>query len=233
VSTSIEKEVARLQGGGFRTRSPFAALADVPMRVATEASALTWPSPKYRQDPVEFARGVLGVEPWSKQIEVLEAVRDCPRVIYLDKDPLGGRPKAFGIKHPILTTLPLKITSVVVEDVTQMEQDEDGAWRCTIKFLEYRAPKPALGKPRCDSGGSEGTTHGAGCGRPRDQGEARDAASPHREALSSVTIANLGANGEHLSHEADRADRRNSGSERLFKERCRGRREAANPSRNL
>ena len=39
-----------------------------------------WPSPRYRQDPAAFFREVLGVEPWSKQIEVIEAVRDHKRV---------------------------------------------------------------------------------------------------------------------------------------------------------
>lgn len=39
-----------------------------------------FPSPRYREDPVSFFREVLGVEPWSRQVEVLEAVRDHPRV---------------------------------------------------------------------------------------------------------------------------------------------------------
>jgi phage terminase large subunit len=39
-----------------------------------------WPSPRWRTDPVRFFREVLGVEPWSRQIEVIEAVRDHPRV---------------------------------------------------------------------------------------------------------------------------------------------------------
>lgn len=43
-------------------------------------AAETWPSARYQSDPVAFAREVLGVEPWSKQIEILEAVRDHKRV---------------------------------------------------------------------------------------------------------------------------------------------------------
>ncbi len=45
-----------------------------------DASHVRWPSPKYRDDPVAFFREVLGVEPWSKQIEIIEAVRDNLRV---------------------------------------------------------------------------------------------------------------------------------------------------------
>lgn len=39
-----------------------------------------FPSPKYQKDPVLFAREILGIEPWAKQVEILEAVRDHPRV---------------------------------------------------------------------------------------------------------------------------------------------------------
>lgn len=39
-----------------------------------------WPSLRYQRDPVAFAREAVGVEPWSRQIEILEAVRDHDRV---------------------------------------------------------------------------------------------------------------------------------------------------------
>lgn len=41
---------------------------------------ITFPSPIYRADPVRFSREILGVDPWAKQIEILERVRDYPRV---------------------------------------------------------------------------------------------------------------------------------------------------------
>lgn len=39
-----------------------------------------WPSERWQGDPVGFATTVLGVRLWSKQVEILEAIRDCPRV---------------------------------------------------------------------------------------------------------------------------------------------------------
>jgi phage terminase large subunit len=42
----------------------------------SDAEAITWPSPRWRADPVGFARDVLGVELWSKQVELLESIRD-------------------------------------------------------------------------------------------------------------------------------------------------------------
>lgn len=41
---------------------------------------LRFPNPKYQTDPVRFFEEILGVEPWSKQVEIIEAVRDHDRV---------------------------------------------------------------------------------------------------------------------------------------------------------
>ena len=65
----------------------------------------------------------------------------------LVKPPTGTKPKAMDIQHPLLSMDPIKITSVVVEDCSQFTEDDDGLWSCTIDFLQYRAPMPALGKP--------------------------------------------------------------------------------------
>lgn len=44
------------------------------------ASGIQFPNPYYQDNPAAFAREILGVEPWEKQIEILEAVRDHQRV---------------------------------------------------------------------------------------------------------------------------------------------------------
>jgi hypothetical protein len=67
--------------------------------------------------------------------------------ITLSKPPLGLKPTALDIAHPILNMQPWSITSVVVEDVSPWEQDEEGMWSTTIDFLQFRGPKPMLGKP--------------------------------------------------------------------------------------
>lgn len=61
----------------------------------------------------------------------------------------GKKSLSMAITHPALNDPPLSIKQVVVEDVTQWEQSPDagGLWSRTIKFLEYRQPKPALVKP--------------------------------------------------------------------------------------
>lgn len=51
------------------------------LRAELEATGrVRFPSAKYRSDPVAFLREVLGVDPWHKQAEVIEAIRDFPRV---------------------------------------------------------------------------------------------------------------------------------------------------------
>jgi hypothetical protein len=50
---------------------------------------IRFPSPRYRQDPVAFCREILGIEPWSKQIEIIEAVRDHKRVAVRSGHKIG------------------------------------------------------------------------------------------------------------------------------------------------
>lgn len=45
-----------------------------------DATRIKFPSPLFRRDPVKFFELVLGVEPWSKQREIIEAIRDNQRV---------------------------------------------------------------------------------------------------------------------------------------------------------
>lgn len=65
--------------------------------------------------------------------------------LLVDKPPLGTRAKALDITHPL--TEELGVAAVVVEEVSQPEQTNDGEWTITIKFIEFRKPKVALAKP--------------------------------------------------------------------------------------
>ncbi len=65
----------------------------------------------------------------------------------LEKPPIGVRAKALEIVHPLINRSPIKITQVVIRDVTQFEQSDTGLWTARIPLTAFRAPKPALGKP--------------------------------------------------------------------------------------
>ena len=77
-STAIELSKRRALPRGQRT--PFSELAAIAGYHARRAERHAWPSTKYQADPVAFAREVLGLTLWAKQIELLEAIRDHKRV---------------------------------------------------------------------------------------------------------------------------------------------------------
>jgi phage terminase large subunit len=54
-----------------------------------QTTGIRWPNDRYRADPVGFAREVLGVDPWEKQREILEAVRDHLRVTVRSGHKIG------------------------------------------------------------------------------------------------------------------------------------------------
>ncbi len=55
-------------------------VANALLAAKLQARSIKWPSDKYREDPVQFARDIIGFEPWARQREILEAARDYPRV---------------------------------------------------------------------------------------------------------------------------------------------------------
>lgn len=59
------------------------------LAMLSEARSIHFPSPRYRADPVAFCREILGVEPWAKQIEILEAIRDYKRVAVASGHKVG------------------------------------------------------------------------------------------------------------------------------------------------
>ena len=79
----MNPEPHRPHGGRPAGRRPVSLAGALSMALLASLATTdghAWPSERYAQDPVSFFTEVLGVEPWSKQIEIIEAVRDCPRV---------------------------------------------------------------------------------------------------------------------------------------------------------
>lgn len=82
MTTSIKQELAKRTRPRKSKRLETMAgdLVRALLEQASKVERVQFPSAKYRKDPVAFCREILGVEPWSKQIEILEAVRDNMRV---------------------------------------------------------------------------------------------------------------------------------------------------------
>lgn len=55
-------------------------LRDALLAQIEATTGIRFPDPYWWQHPVEFFRRILGVEPWTKQIEIIEAIRDYDRV---------------------------------------------------------------------------------------------------------------------------------------------------------
>lgn len=84
------------------------------------------------------------IEMWDE----IQATLDWPAfALVLAKAAPNIIPIALGIGHPLLNSPPYNVTSVIVEDVGGLEQDDYGLWSCVIKFKEFRKPIPALGAP--------------------------------------------------------------------------------------
>lgn len=94
------------------------------LRAQIEESAhVRFPSPRYRDDPVAFFREILGVEPWHKQVEILEAVRDHPRVAVSSGHKIGKSNSAAGVAlwfYCSYTDARVVMTSVTDRQVNQI-----------------------------------------------------------------------------------------------------------------
>jgi hypothetical protein len=102
VTASIEKlmteRTRRLVSRYADKRLTFRASFLEALRVQLEETTrIRFPSPKYQQDPVGFFREILGVDPWEKQQEIIEAVRDNSRVAVKSGHKVSKSHTAAGI----------------------------------------------------------------------------------------------------------------------------------------
>lgn len=66
----------------------------------------------------------------------------------LGSPPVSKKLTVLYIEHPQVNDPPLSVYDVVVTNITQWEQSEEGGlWARTVSFLQYRAPKIIVVKP--------------------------------------------------------------------------------------
>lgn len=80
MTTSIARRIEKSEKKTVERYTYEAAFAEALSIQIVRSCTVTFPSPKYRKDPVAFFREVLGVEPWSKQIEIINALLNHKRV---------------------------------------------------------------------------------------------------------------------------------------------------------
>jgi phage terminase large subunit len=133
----LSSSSARTRSAGERVSFASAFRAELrEQRAAVEQAArITWPSPRYRANPVAFFREILGVEPWSKQIEIIEAVRDNPRVAVKSGHKVAKSHSAAGIALCFYCSY--EDARVVMTSTTSRQVDQI-LWR-ELKMMRARA----------------------------------------------------------------------------------------------
>lgn len=103
--------------------------------LVAEITGVSFPSARWRDDPVAFCREVLGIEPWSRQVELLEAVRDHDRVAAKSGNKIG---KSFAVSALALWYYCSFYDARVMMTSTTAYQIDDVLWR-EIQKLRARA----------------------------------------------------------------------------------------------
>lgn len=159
MTTTTAEELAKRRGVGGRPKtmaSSFAMRAREIGNAEEDAKALRWPSARYREDPVGFFRDVLGVTPWSRQIEIAEAVRDYPRVAVSSGHKIAKSHTASGLALWFYSSY--EDARVVMSSTTSRQVDQI-LWR-EIRMMRARAGRCTTCKAE-DARGSSPCPHSA------------------------------------------------------------------------
>lgn len=101
----------------------------------TASASTTWPSARYRENPVAFFEEILGVAPWAKQIEIIEAVRDHKRVAVASGHKVSKSHTAAGIGLWFFESF--EDARVVMSSTTSRQVDQI-LWR-EVKMMHARS----------------------------------------------------------------------------------------------
>lgn len=144
MTTSIAAETRRRR----RARPPAqrrTAVADLREALLAQLKATTgirFPDRYWWDHPVEFFRRILGVEPWSKQIEIIEAVRDHDRVAVRSGHKVSKSHSAAGIAACYYCSF---ADARVVMSSTTARQVDQILWR-ELRMMRARAGRCTLCK---------------------------------------------------------------------------------------
>lgn len=139
MTRSIAGELAARQPGRRRRARTLAAdFASDALVLLDGLSSTTWPAPQYQECPVDFARDVLGENPWARQIEILEAARDYKRVTVRSGHKIGKSRVAAMIALWFYSSFP---DARVVMSSTTSRQVDQILWR-ELRMMYARSPTP-------------------------------------------------------------------------------------------
>ena len=207
MTTTRADEVAIRSGRPRQPRTVLEAFAEALRRDATAAGygvGLRWPSAKYREDPVAFFREILGVEPWNRQVDVIEAVRDHPRVAVSSGHKVSKSHTAAGIALWFYCSF--DDARVVMTSTTSRQVDQI-LWR-ELRMMHARAGRCAPCKADAPDG-ARPCAHSAQIGgEPRDLARSGLKAPDFREIVGFTAReaeAVAGVSGKNLLYIVDEA----------------------------
>jgi phage terminase large subunit len=138
VTQTANERFARLTGE--RKRELITGAADIRhalLEQLSEQSGIKWPSAKYRESPVGFFREILGIEPWSAQQRILEAMVEHPRGAVKSGQKTGKSNLIAGASLWIYSSFP--DATVLMTSTTSRQVD-------SILWLELRKLLARSGK---------------------------------------------------------------------------------------
>ena len=115
------------------------------------ATRITFPCVRYQQDPVAFCREILGVDPWERQIELMEALTTHSRVAYRSGHRVGKSGAvgmlalwnycSFEASRTILTsTTARQVDGILWYEIQKLKRNSGVCLDC--KRAQYDGPKP-------------------------------------------------------------------------------------------
>lgn len=119
------------------------AIAEAARARLAAIGAHSWPDDRYQAQPVSFCKEVLGVNPWLRQIEVIEAVRDYDRVSVMSGHRVGKSALAALVAFWFYCSFP---QARVIMTSTTERQVELVLWR-EIRRRYAEAKVPIDGSP--------------------------------------------------------------------------------------
>jgi len=136
-TTTTEHEVTRRkwQRPASRHTSFADDLGDSLTKQIDRTLHVQFPNPKYQRDPIAFFREILGVEPWSRQRDILEAVRDHDRVAVASGHKVSKSHSAAGLACWYYCSFP---DARVVMTSTTSRQVDQILWR-ELRMLRARS----------------------------------------------------------------------------------------------
>lgn len=96
---------------------------------------IRFPNPAYRDKPVDFFRQVLGVEPWHRQVDIINAVRDYRRVAVRSGHKISKSHTAAGIALWFYCSFP---DARVIMSSTTARQVDQILWR-ELRIMRARS----------------------------------------------------------------------------------------------